>query len=152
MKLTSPAFEDGNEIPWRYSAMGGNDLPPLYIEDAPEGTRSLALVFEDQDSPLGHLTHWLVWNLPPDTRHLDAIDQPEHCMTGRDAFGKIGYTGPALPEGLHHYRFQLSALDSELDLPAGATRAQLEEAMEGHVLSQVDLTGYVQREGRDYEP
>ncbi len=145
MRLTSPAFRDQGAIPRRHTAASVNELPPLRIADVPGGAQSLAIVVEDVDSPLGeHVTHWVVWNLPPDTDHLDAVTVPMGCCVGTDSFGKTGYTGPMALEGRHHFRFRLFALDTTLDLPAGATRAQLDEAIRGHVVATAELTGYIE--------
>lgn len=145
MELMSPGFHEGECIPWRYSAPGANELPPLEISDVPAEARSLALVFENIDSPLGGTTHWLVWNLPTHTHYISAVDDPDHWVIGTDSFGKIGYTGPAPPEGRPRYRFTLFALDAELNLKAGATRQQFNEAIEGHIIASAKLTGYAER-------
>lgn len=144
MRLSSPAFTDGGPIPRRYSAPNENELPPFRIEAVPEDARSLALVLEDMDSPLGTVTHWHTWNIPPGTRSLDAVNRPPECCVGTDSFGKIGYLGPAPPEGRHRYRFLLLALDTELDLPAGATRRALDRAVEGHELDRAELMGFME--------
>ncbi len=141
MKLTSPSFPDGGAMPVDVSARHANELPPLEIHDVPGDAHSLALLLEDLDSPLGEVTHWLVWNLPPTTQRVDSLNLPSQARTGMDAFGKVGYLGPVPPEGCHHYRFRLLALDAELDLQAGATRSQFEHAASGHVLAEARLTG-----------
>ena len=145
MRLTSPAFEEGGPMPWSASAPNENQLPALEIHDVPEGARSLALILEDLDSPLGEVTHWLVWNLPLATDRLDALNLPGAARVGMDSFGKVGYLGPIPPEGLHRYRFRLLALDADLDLKSGATRGQFEQAASGHVLDEAELTGEIER-------
>lgn len=145
MELMSPGFGEGERIPWRYSAPGANERPPLEFSGVPPEARSLALVFENIDSPLGPTTHWLAWNLPAHTHYISAIDDPEHWVIGTDSFGKMGYTGPAPPEGRPRFRFTLFALDTELDLETGATRQQLDQASEGHVITTAELTGYAER-------
>ncbi|WP_440995734.1 YbhB/YbcL family Raf kinase inhibitor-like protein [Arhodomonas sp. SL1] len=149
MRLSSPAFTDGGLIPWRYTAPNANELPPLHIEGVPAPAHSLALILEDVDSPLGTVTHWLAWNIPPETRSLNAVNLPEDCRIGTDSFGKVGYLGPIPPEGQHHYRFTVLALDAELELEDGATRPQLERAMKGHVLDRAEVSGIVDASGRD---
>lgn len=144
MRLSSPAFSDGGPIPRRYSAPNENELPPFRIEAVPEGARSLALILEDMDSPLGAVTHWHAWNIPPQTRSLDAVHLPPECCVGTDSFGKTGYLGPAPPEGRHRYRFILLALDTQLDLPAGATRRALDRAVKGHELDRAELMGFME--------
>ncbi|WP_018167944.1 YbhB/YbcL family Raf kinase inhibitor-like protein [Thioalkalivibrio sp. ALMg9] len=141
MRLISPAFRDGEVMPIEVSARDANELPPLEIQEVPDGAQSLALILEDLDSPLGEVTHWLVWNLPPDTHRVDSLHLPSQGRVGLDAFGKAGYLGPIPPEGCHHYRFRLLALDEALDLAPGATRTQFDVAAEGHVLAKADLTG-----------
>lgn len=141
MRLISPAFRDGQAMPVEVSARDANELPPLEIHDVPGQARSLALILEDLDSPLGEVTHWLVWNLPPDTHRVDALHLPSEGRVGLDTFGKTGYLGPVPPEGCHRYRFRLLALDAELELEPGATRIQFDAAAEAHVLAEADLTG-----------
>ncbi|MDZ7839202.1 MAG: YbhB/YbcL family Raf kinase inhibitor-like protein [Gammaproteobacteria bacterium] len=153
MQLTSPGFHEGERIPWRYSAPGANELPPLEFREIPRGARSLALVFENLDSPLGPATHWLAWNIPPGTPRISAVEQPANCVLGTDTFGKIGYTGPAPPEGRPRFRFTLFALEIELDLAAGATRQQFDKAIDDHVIETAELTGYAERpDSADSDP
>ena len=132
-------------MPWTTSAPNENELPALEIRAVPEGVRSLAILMEDLDSPLGPVTHWLVWNLPADTTRVDALSLPTGSRVGMDAFGQVGYLGPIHPEGSHRYRFRLLALDTELDLEAGVTRSHFDEAAEGHVLETADLVGVLER-------
>lgn len=147
MRLTSPEFSDGGELPWTASAASENRLPALDIHQVPAGTESLALVLEDLDSPVGALTHWLAWNVPPDTHHIDALSARQVGSIGRNGFGKIGYLGPTPPEGRHIYRFTASALDRILELPRGATRQQFEAAARGQVIATATLEGSLQRTG-----
>ena len=142
MRLTSPAFNNGEAIPRGYAEWGRNLLPPLEIEEVPAEARSLAVVIEDPDSPLGaEVTHWLAWNLPPGTGHLDARHLPAHFTVGTDSFGAVGYTGPNPPEGRHHYHFRVLALDVELKLAEGATRTEFDRSVAGHVLDEAELVG-----------
>ncbi len=145
MRLSSPEFSDGAELPWTMSAASENRLPPLEIHDIPGTAASLALLLEDLDSPVGQLTHWLVWNLPPATESVSAIDLPDQAVRGMNAFGKTGYTGPIPPEGRHIYRFTLLALDRILDLTAGATRRQFDTEIQGHTLATATLEGGISR-------
>jgi len=149
MHLTSPAFKEGGRIPWSASAPNENRLPALEIHDVPRSARSLALILEDLDSPLGEVTHWLVWNLPPDRSRVDALNLRDETRVGMDSFGKVGYLGPVPPEGVHRYRFRLLALDAELDLESGATRSQFDQAAEGRVLDEAELTGSIARPPRE---
>jgi len=140
--LTSPAFRDGQAIPEQYTADGRNVPPPLAWGDPPAGTRAFALVCEDPDAPRGTFTHWVVANLPAETRELGGAALPGGATQGANDFGQVGYGGPAPPPGKpHHYVFRLLALDRPLDLPAGATKDQVRQAAKGHVLAEGRLVG-----------
>jgi Raf kinase inhibitor-like YbhB/YbcL family protein len=145
--VTSTAFADGQAIPARYTADGEDISPPLAWDHIPDGTRSLALIGEDPDAPRGIWTHWVLFNLPADLRKLDEnVPQkptlPNGAMQGNNDFHKPGYGGPSPPPGKpHRYFFKVYALDAPLKLPAGATRHQLLDAMQGHVLDEGQLLG-----------
>jgi Raf kinase inhibitor-like YbhB/YbcL family protein len=147
IELTSTAFQAGATIPKEYTGDGADCSPPLAWSEPPAGTRSLALVCDDPDAPGGTWVHWVLFNLPAETRELGkgvptAETLPDGARQGRTDFGETGYGGPAPPKGPpHRYFFRLYALDVVLDLPAGATKAQLLEAMEGHVLAEGQLMG-----------
>lgn len=143
MRLTSPVFEDGGDMPSQYTCDGDNISPPLTISGVPESTISLALVMDDPDAikPAGKVwDHWIVFNIPPDTTEIPEREEPEG-MQGKTSFGKMGYGGPCPPDGRHNYIFKLYALDAELGLKEGATKKELEKAMQGHIIEQVKLTG-----------
>ena len=145
MQLISSEFSDGGELPWSMSAANENRIPPLQIYAVPETAASLAILLEDLDSPVGALSHWLVWNLPPKACSISAVDLPEGAVVGMNGFGKVGYKGPIPPEGRHIYRFSLFALDRMLDLDTGATRQQFDAATKGHVLETATLRGGISR-------
>lgn len=150
LKVTSTAFDEGGMIPSRYTADGDDISPPLQWEGLPEGTKSVAIINDDPDAPMGTWVHWLVWNIPPTVSSLaedrPADEQwPDGTRQGTTDFGRIGYGGPAPPSGTHRYFFKVYALDTMLDLPAGATKPQLEKAMEGHILAQGQLVGKYSR-------
>ena len=141
LKLTSSAFSDGGEIPRECGYKNGNKVPPLTVSGIPEGTKSLALIMDDPDAmePAGKVwVHWVAWNMDltflPSIENLDKIE-------GMTDFGKAGYGGPAPPDKRHTYVFKLYALNIELDLPSESTKADVEKAMEGHILEQATLTG-----------
>ena len=139
LKLTSSAFEDGGEIPREYGYKNGNREPQLTIGGTPEGTKSLALIMDDPDAmePAGKVwVHWVAWNIEPTTTELENL-----TTEGMTDFGEVGYGGPAPPDKRHTYVFKLYALDSELDLPDKSTKADVEKAMEGHIIEQTQLTG-----------
>jgi Raf kinase inhibitor-like YbhB/YbcL family protein len=141
MKLTSRAFHEGEKIPNRYSRQGGNISPPLAWTEVPAGARSLTLVADDPDAPSGVFVHWLVYRIPPDIREFDEGSLPSGVRQGQNGFGEIGYDGPQPPSGTHRYFFHLYALDREIDMPMGASREDLDEAIRGHVLEEVQLMG-----------
>jgi Raf kinase inhibitor-like YbhB/YbcL family protein len=145
LELTSSAFDDGEPIPEKHTADGAGSSPPLRWEFVPEGTRTLALIVHDPDAPSGDFIHWLAWNIDPESGGLDeGVPAPAE---GTHGFGGPGWAGPSPPEGHgpHRYFFELYALDTELDLEAGAAREQLEDAMEGHVLARAQLMGTYER-------
>jgi len=144
MELKSTAFGDGQGIPARYTCDGAGVSPPLQINGVPDGAVALALVMDDPDAPVRTFDHWLVWNIPADTAVIPEDTEPEG-VHGRTGFGKLGYGGPCPPSGTHRYRFKLYALDAEIDLPQGSQKAELEAAMEGHVLAQAQLIGTYRR-------
>lgn len=146
LHLRSSEFMTGNFIPFKYTCDGDNLSPPLTWDGPPEGTQSFALIVNDHDAPDGKFAHWLLYNLPADQRELpEGIGNREKLSNGirqgRNDFGQIGFGGPCPPEGTHRYFFKLHALDQMLDLEHGATREELQQAMEGHVLSAVELMG-----------
>jgi Raf kinase inhibitor-like YbhB/YbcL family protein len=141
IELTSPAFRSGDTIPSEYTADGRNLPPPLAWGNPPASTECFALVCEDPDAPRGTFTHWVAFNLPAKSRELDG-GLPAGAVQGSNDFGKIGYGGPAPPRGKpHHYLFKLYALDRPLALPSGASKDQVREAMNGHVLAEGQLVG-----------
>ena len=140
LKLTSSAFEDGGEIPRECGYKNGNKVPSLTVSGIPEGTESLALIMDDPDAmePAGKVwVHWVAWNMDPTNTELENLDKIE----GMTDFGEVGYGGPAPPDKRHTYVFKLYALDTELDLPDKSTKADVEKAMEGHIIEQTQLTG-----------
>ncbi len=151
LSITSTAFQDGARIDSRYTCDGQDISPPLAWSKPPEGTKSLALIMDDPDAPMGVFTHWVIFNIPPDTQQFpEAVPTqpqlPSGAVQGKNDFGKTGYGGPCPPPGRpHRYRFTLYALDQPLSLPAGATKKQVLQAMEGHILAQGQLTGIYQR-------
>ena len=150
LKLTSTAFSEGGMIPQQYTCDGTDVSPPLSWSGVPAAARTLALICDDPDAPVGTWVHWVLFNLPASTKDL-----PEHVPTlktlpngarqGTNDFRRIGYGGPCPPGGTHRYYFKLYALDLVLPLDAGATKAQLLKAMEGHVLAEGQLMGRYKR-------
>jgi len=140
LKLTSSAFSHGEEIPRKCGYKNGNEVPPLAINGIPEGTKSLTLIMDDPDAmgAVGKVwVHWVVWNI--NTNQNEITDNSG--SQGMTDFGEVGYGGPAPPDKRHTYVFKLYALDSELDLPDKSTKADVEKAMEGHIIEQAILEG-----------
>lgn len=150
IKLTSAAFKDGEPIPRAYTCDGVNISPPLEWSGVPKAAKTIAIVCDDPDAPGGTWVHWVLYNLPADNiglvENLPATETLKAGgFQGKNDFGKIGYGGPCPPSGTHRYFFKIYALDSELPLKAGATKAELMKAMEGHILLQGQLMGTYRR-------
>ena len=140
LQLTSSAFSYGDEIPRQFGYKNGNEEPPLTINGVPEGTKSFTLIMDDPDAmgAVGKVwVHWVIWNINPDTKRFN------DALEGMTDFGEQGYGGPAPPDKRHTYVFKLYALDcKELTCADGeATKADVEKAMEGHIIEQTQLTG-----------
>lgn len=151
IKITSTAFEDGGLIPARYTCDGADISPPLRWETVPEGTKTIALICDDPDAPMGTWVHWVLFNLPAETRELAEKIPPDstlpnQALQGTSDFGRIGYGGPCPPSGTHRYFFKIYALDTQIELAAGANKRQLLKAMEGHILAQGQLIGKYKRQ------
>jgi len=146
MDIKSPAFAPGALIPPKYTCDGADLSPPVSFSGAPAGTKSLALIADDPDAPMGTWVHWVVWNIPAGTRSLEeGVPKKETvadgARQGTNDFRRIGYGGPCPPSGTHRYFFRLYALDAALNLPATATKQDLEKAMQEHILAQAELMG-----------
>jgi len=141
MTITSPAFSAGAEIPAKFTCNGQSTSTELRISGTPPGARSLALIAEDPDAPSGVFTHWLVWNIDPQTTRWGENSVPAGALQGTNDFSKKGYGPPCPPSGTHRYVFKIFALDRPLELKVGAHRADVEGAMRGHILAQGELIG-----------
>ena len=147
LALSSPAFENGGMIPSKFTCDGSDVSPALEWSGAPEGTKSLALICDDPDAPMGTWVHWVLYGLPADTKSLpEGVPAKESiergARQGRNDFKRIGYGGPCPPSGKpHRYLFKLYALDSALELAPGAKKGDLEKMMKGHVLAEGRLVG-----------
>ena len=144
--VKTSAFSEGGDIPKKYTCDGSDLSPALKWAGAPAGTKSLALIADDPDAPVGTWTHWIVWNIPAEAALPEGLAKVESLSDGtrqgKNDFKRIGYGGPCPPPGKpHRYFFKLYALDSTLDLKPGATRKELESAIKGHVLGQAELMG-----------
>jgi Raf kinase inhibitor-like YbhB/YbcL family protein len=150
LTLTSDAFSQGQSIPAKYTCVGRDISPALAWGEPPAGTQSFALIMEDLDAPGGVWVHWVLYNIPPETRNLvedlpvTGKNVPEgqgSPFTGKNSWGAIGYGGPCPPGGTHRYVFTLYALDEMVGLLPGANKGELLKGMEGHILAQGELMG-----------
>lgn len=141
MKVTSSAFQEGGTIPEKFSKNGQNVSPELRIEGIPAEAKSLALIVDDPDAPVGLFTHWLAWNIDPRTTDIAEGSVPDGAVQGKNDFGESGYGGPQPPSGTHRYYFKVLALDNTLDLKPGAKRKEVDAAIKGHVVGQGQLMG-----------
>ena len=142
--LESSGFSPGGEIPKKYGYKFDNKSPPLTIGNVPSDSQSLALIMDDPDAmgAVGKVwVHWVIWNIDPAITSISEGSSPSGSVEGKTDFGEIGYGGPAPPDKRHTYVFKLYALKTKLDLAKGATKAELEKAMNGQIISQVSLKG-----------
>jgi Raf kinase inhibitor-like YbhB/YbcL family protein len=145
------AFEPGEPIPPQYTCDGDDVSPPLGWSDPPSDTRSFALICDDVDAPGTIWVHWVLYNLPAEARGLPEdvppdADLPDGSRHGENSWQELGYGGPCPPSGTHRYVFRFYALDTALDLAAGAGKEQLLQAMEGHILARAELMGTYTRD------
>ena len=140
--VRSSAFPNNGLIPIRYTCDGADVNPPLNIEGVPKGTKSLVLIVDDPDAPMGTWDHWIVWNIPPGT---EVKENRVPGTEGLNSFGRNSYGGPSPPSGTHRYFFKVYALDSELSLNPKSRKRDVEEAMSGHILAKGELIGLYKR-------
>jgi hypothetical protein len=151
--LESTAFGNNQTMPAKYTGDGQDVSPPLKWSDPPAGTQEIALICDDPDAPRGTWVHWVLWGLSAERRELpenvaktETLPELDGAKQGKNDFPRIGYNGPKPPPGKpHHYSFRVYALDAALDLQPGATKADLERAMQGHILAKGELVGVYQR-------
>ncbi len=149
--VTSTAFDQGGTIPARYTCDGEDQSPPLQWQGLPQDTQSIALISDDPDAPMGTWVHWVIWNIPAQMTGLEenmASDKtlPNGIYQGMTDFQRHGYGGPCPPSGTHRYYFKVYALDTKLDIANRSTKADLLNAMEGHILDQGELMGKYKRQ------
>ena len=150
IKITSSAFDEGGIIPSKYTCDGINISPPLKWELLPDNTKSIAIICDDPDAPMGTWVHWVIYDIPsgitelpeniPDDKKLNI-----GAVQGKNDFKKIGYGGPCPPGGTHRYFFKIYALDKALNLKPGITKSELLKAMENHILAKGQLMGKYKR-------
>jgi len=152
MEVKSTAFQEGAMIPKLYTCDGQDISPPLSWSGVPAKAKSIALIMDDPDAPRGTWDHWVLFNIPPDTKSLAQNIPRTPSLTngakqGNNSWPKLGYGGPCPPGGTHRYYFKVYALDIVLTLKTGITKAQLLKAMEGHILAEGQLMGRYTRNG-----
>lgn len=150
IQISSGAFANEGFISQKYTCDGENISPPLTWKNIPSGTKSIAIINDDPDAPVGTWVHWVIYNIPPNISGLPEgikpIEKlPDGTMQGRNSWGKIGYGGPCPPSGVHRYFFKIYALDKMLDLKPGATKEELLKAMKGHILAEGQFYGKYSR-------
>lgn len=145
LKISSPVFEHNGYIPAKYTCDGMDVNPTLLIENVPANSKSLALIVDDPDAPRGTWVHWVLWNINPEIREIRENSIPGGALQGLNDFKKHNYGGPCPPSGTHRYFFKLYALDNILSISPNATKADLEEAMKGHIIEQTQIIGLYKR-------
>ena len=150
MQIVSPAFENGGMIPVEYTCDGEDISIPIRFVDVPPQAKSLALVMEDPDAPMGTFTHWVIYNIPASIQELPAgiVNEPAleyGIMQGLNDFGRFGYGGPCPPNGAHRYFIKAFALSVATDLKPGLTKEQLLEAIAPYIIDEAVLMGVYER-------
>lgn len=138
VKIFSPEFQNNGMIPKKFTCQGADVSPPLIIEEVPKGAKSLTLIMDDPDAPMGTWDHWIVYDIPVVNEIGEGSIPGTEGLTG---WGRTGYGGPCPPSGTHRYFFKLYALDKMLDLKEGASKAEVEAAIQGHILAKTELIG-----------
>jgi Raf kinase inhibitor-like YbhB/YbcL family protein len=148
LEMTSDAFANGQSIPVKHSCKGKNISPALAWNEPPAGTQSFALILDDPDAPMGTWVHWVLFNIPANTRNLPEDfpitgknADPNAVYVGKNSWGDLRYGGPCPPSGTHRYYFKLYALNTTIRLSPGATKEQVLKEMQGHILAQAELMG-----------
>jgi Raf kinase inhibitor-like YbhB/YbcL family protein len=142
LRVTSPMFEKNGLIPMRYTCDGKDVNPPVTITNIPKSTKSLVLIVDDPDAPMGTWDHWVVWNIAP-TQIIEENSVPG--TEGVNSFRKHSYGGPSPPSGTHRYFFRVYALDTNLDLHSNSRKKDVKRAMKGHILAQGEVIGLYKR-------
>ena len=150
ISVSSSAFPEGGMIPAKHTCDGNDVSPPLKWTGVPEGTKSLALIGDDPDAPMGTWVHWVMWNIPASVQELTEHvppkpELPDGSRQGISDFRHPGYGGPCPPSGVHRYYFKIYALNTMLDLPGSTRKPDLVKAMKGHILAEGQLMGRYSR-------
>jgi len=143
MKVSSPEFKNNELIPKKFTCQGNDINPKLIIENIPEGSKSLALIVDDPDAPMGTWVHWVVFNIPVISEIKEDTIPGEQAMND---FGRKDYGGPCPPSGTHRYFFKIYALDATLSANAVNDKHSLEKVMQGHILDKAELVGLYKKQ------
>ncbi|MDH2907788.1 MAG: YbhB/YbcL family Raf kinase inhibitor-like protein, partial [Candidatus Nitrosotalea sp.] len=144
LKVSSSAFRNEGNIPSEFTCDGQDISPPLSIANVPKGAKTLSIIMDDPDAPMGTFTHWIIWNIPSSKTQF-AKGEKFSFPQGLTSFGMTAYGGPCPPSGTHRYFFKIYALDTELDLSEGSSVMDLQKAMLGHVITESTLMGKYSR-------
>jgi Raf kinase inhibitor-like YbhB/YbcL family protein len=141
MRILSPVFKQNEKIPSKYSCDGQSINPQLNIYEIPENTKTLALIVDDPDAPMGTFVHWVVFNIDPVKTIINEDEKARFGVLGVNSAGKLNFVAPCPPSGTHRYFFKLYALNAELNLPEGSDKTAVENAMKNHILGKAELIG-----------
>lgn len=142
--VSCPVFSNNGNIPSKYTCEGLDISPAIVVGEVPKGTKSLAIIVDDPDAPNGIVTHWISWNISPDTHQIAEGAKPG--VQGKNEKGQLGYMGPCPSSGEHHYYFKVYALNKMLDLKSGASKNDLLNAINGFILGEGELVGLYKME------
>ncbi|WP_458186177.1 YbhB/YbcL family Raf kinase inhibitor-like protein [Haladaptatus sp. NG-WS-4] len=154
LSIRTSSFTHGESIPEKFTCGGADVSPELTVGNVPEEAESLVVIVDDPDAPDTTFTHWLLWNLPPDTVEIhedvpptETVGTLDGACQGRNDFGELGYRGPCPPEGHgpHEYRFRLVALSEMLDVEPGVPRRDVDDALDGVRIAETQFTGTFER-------
>ena len=146
MKISSPAFKNGSVIPTVYTCDGGDVIPPLKLDEIPEGAASLDIICQDPDSPSGDFVHWVIFDIDPSTTEIKEGEVPAGAVQGTNDFGNNNYGGPCPGSGSHRYVFKFYALNTKLGLTTQTTKDEFRGALKNHILAEAEVMGTYQRE------
>lgn len=144
LNVSSSAFENEGIIPSEFTCDGQDLSPPLSITNVPKNAKTLSIIMDDPDAPMGTFTHWIVWNIPPNKTQFTRGEKFDFAQ-GRTSFGTSEYGGPCPPSGTHRYFFKIYALDAKLDLKQGSGVKELQSVMSGHIIAEAILLGKYSR-------
>lgn len=145
LKITSPSFQNNEDIPVKFSCQGDDINPEIQIHDVPEGTESLLLLVTDPDAPSKTWLHWCMYGIHPDTNHIPENCPENYAQQTLNDFGNPGYGGPCPPKSKHQYMFRLYALKNQIGLPKDSNLTDILIAIEDEIISSAELVGYFQK-------